>query len=142
MDCGKKNKTSKQKDVISYFQKHQSNNPHPIHASNSLEQGIGERDVNTFENASATQTMDGRIHSSNETNAFPSEIGSSNVEYFSLQGDTVNSWKRKKGQWDVGRKFKVDWVSKYPCIEPIPPANEMRSHEKLNSFHVVGNLAR
>ena len=76
MDCGKKNKTSKQKDVISYFQKPQSNNPHPIHASSSLEQGIGERDVNTFENASATQTMDGRIHSSNdqsETNAFPSE---------------------------------------------------------------------
>ena len=32
MDCGKKNKTSKQKDVISYFQKPQANNPHPIHA--------------------------------------------------------------------------------------------------------------
>ena len=71
--------------------------------------------------------MDGRIHSSNdqsETNAFPSEIGSSNVEYFSLQGDTVHSRKRKKGQWDVGRKFKGDWVSRYPCIEPIPPRNE------------------
>ena len=55
MDCGNKNKTSKQKDVISYFQKPQSNNPHPIpiHASSSLEQGIGERDVNTFENSSA-----------------------------------------------------------------------------------------
>ena len=63
----------KKNDVISYFQKPQSNNPHPIHASRSLEQGIGERDVNTFENASATQTMDGRIHSSNdksETNEF------------------------------------------------------------------------
>ena len=87
MDCGKKNKTSRQKDVISYFQKPQSNNPHPIHASSSLEQGISERDVNTFENASATQTMDGRIHSSSdqsETNAFSSEIGSANVEYFSL----------------------------------------------------------
>ena len=93
----------------------------------ALEQGIGERDVNTFENASATQTMDGRIHSSSdqsETNAFPSEIGSSNVEYFPLQGDIVHSWKRKKGQWDARRKFKVDWVSRYPCIEPIPPANE------------------
>ena len=75
MDCEKKNKASKQKDVISYFQKPQSNNPHLIHASSSLEQGIGERDVNTFENSSATQKMDGRIHSSNdqsETNAFPS----------------------------------------------------------------------
>ena len=48
--------------------------------------------------------MDGRIHSSSyqsETNSFPSEIGSSDVEYFSLQGDTVHSWKREKGQWDV-----------------------------------------
>ena len=53
MDYGKKNKTSKQKDVISYFQNPQSNNPHPIHASSSLEQGIGERDVKTFENSSA-----------------------------------------------------------------------------------------
>ena len=48
MDCGKKNKTPIQKDAISYFQKPQSNNPHPIHASSSLEQGIGERYVNIF----------------------------------------------------------------------------------------------
>ena len=54
MDYGRKNKSSRQNDVISYFQKPQSNNPHPIHASISLEQGIGERDVNTFENAYAT----------------------------------------------------------------------------------------
>ena len=110
MDCGKKNKTSKQKDIISYFKNPQSNNLHPIHASSSLEQGISERDVNTFENTSATQTMDGKIHSSNdqsETNAFPFEIGSSNAEYFSLQGDTVHSRKRKKGQWDVGRNSKL-----------------------------------
>ena len=110
MDCERKNKTSKQKDVISYFQNPQSNNPHLIHASSSLEQGIGEqgineRDVNTFKNAFATHTMDGRIHSSSDqsgTNEFPSEIGSSNVEDFSLQGDTVHSRKRKKGQWDIG----------------------------------------
>ena len=71
--------------------------------------------------------MDGRIHSSSdqsETNAFSYEIGSSNVEYFSLQGDTVHSWKRKKGQCDIGRKFKFDWVSRFPFIEPIRPANE------------------
>ena len=74
--------------------------------------------------------MDGRIHSSNdqsETNSFPSEIGSSNVEDFSLQGDTVHSWKRKKGQWDIGRKFKFDWVSRYPFIEPKPPTNENKT---------------
>ena len=50
--------------------------------------------------------MDGRIHSSNDQskkNVFPPEIGSSNVEDFSLQGDTVHSPKRKKGQWDIGR---------------------------------------
>ena len=85
MDCGNTNKTPRQKDAISYFQKPQSNNPHLIHASSSLKQGISERDVNTFENASSTHTMDGTIHSSSDrsgTNAFPSEIGSSNVEDF------------------------------------------------------------
>ena len=54
VDCGKKNKTSRQQDVISYFQNPHSNNPHPFHASSSLEQGIDERDVNTFENAFET----------------------------------------------------------------------------------------
>ena len=71
--------------------------------------------------------LDGRIQSSkdkSETNEFASEIGSSNVEDFSLQGATVHSWKRKKGQWDIGRKFKFDWVSRYPFIEPIPIENE------------------
>ena len=100
IDCGNKNKTSRQKDVISYFQKPQSNNPHPIHASSSLEQGNVERDFNTFENASATHTMDGIIHSSSdksETNSFSYEIGRSNVEDFPLQGDTMHSQKRKKG---------------------------------------------
>ena len=59
------------------------------------------------------------MHSSSdqsETNAFSFEIGSSNVEYFSLQGDTVHSRKRKKCQWDTWRKFKVDWVSRYSVV--------------------------
>ena len=71
--------------------------------------------------------MGGRIHSSSDQsgeNAFPFEIGSSNVEYFSLQGDTVHSQKRKKGQWDIRRKFQFDWVLRYPFIEPIPLTNE------------------
>ena len=50
-DYGKKNKTSRHKDVVSYFQNPQSNNLHLIHSSSSLEQGISERDVNSFENA-------------------------------------------------------------------------------------------
>ena len=97
----RKIKHQEKKDIISYFQKPQSNNPHPIHSSSSLEKYIGERDVNTLENASASHTMDGRIHSSSdqsETNSFSCEIGSSNVEYFSLQGDVVHSQKTKKGQ--------------------------------------------
>ena len=84
MDCGNKNKTSRQKDVISYFQNPQSNNPYHIHASSSLEKGISE-------NASATQKMDGRIHSSSDQSekiAFPFEIGSSNVE--DVQVDIVH----------------------------------------------------
>ena len=71
--------------------------------------------------------MDGRIHCSfdqSEENPFSSEIGSSNLEYFSLQDDSVHSWKMKKGQWDIGRNFKYDWVSRYLFIEPIPLANE------------------
>ena len=47
MDCGKKKKTSKQKDVISYFKKPQSNNTHPIHASSSLEQ-VSVREMSTL----------------------------------------------------------------------------------------------
>jgi len=73
MDHGKKNKTSKQKYVTSYFRKLQSNNLHHIHASISLQQGISEKNVNPFENASPTNIMDGLIHSSSdqsETNAF------------------------------------------------------------------------
>ena len=75
-----------------------------------------------------------RIHSSSdksETNAFSSEIGSSNVEHFFLQGDTVHSRKRKKGERDIGRKFKFEWVSRYPFIEPIPLANENETSEEV-----------
>ena len=53
----------------------QSNNPHPIHVSISLEKAISEMYTNTFENASTTHIMDGRIHSSSdqsETNTFSS----------------------------------------------------------------------
>ena len=42
--------------------------------------------------------MDGRIHSSNdqiERNAFPCKIGSSNVDDFSLQGDSAFTEKEK-----------------------------------------------
>lgn len=94
MDHGKKSKTSRQKDVTSYFRRSQPNNPCAIHPSISLEQGINERDVNVSENASTTHTMDRRIHSSSdqgETNAFSSEIGGLNVEDFSLESDNAHS---------------------------------------------------
>ena len=55
---------------------------------------------------------------------FSSEIGSSNVEYFSLQGNTTHSQKMKKGQWDIRRKFKFDCLLRYPFTEPIPLTNE------------------
>ena len=54
--------------------------------------------------------MDGRIHSSSdqsETNAFPSKIGSLNVEDFSLQGDTMHSWKKEKGPMGHREKIKI-----------------------------------
>ena len=71
IDHGKKSKTSRQKYVASYFRKPQSENPPsaPIHASSSLKQGISDRDVNSFENASPTHTMDGRIHPSSDQSA-------------------------------------------------------------------------
>ncbi|KAH7428771.1 hypothetical protein KP509_09G016700 [Ceratopteris richardii] len=27
--------------------------------------------------------------------------------------------KRGKGQWDIGRTFKIDWITKFPFIEPL-----------------------
>jgi hypothetical protein len=125
INCGKK--TSRQKDVLSYFQKPQSKNPHSLHALSSFEQPITERDVNSCENASNIHIMDERIGSSSdqsEINAFSPEIGNKNVESFSLEDDTIHSRKRKKGQWDIGRLFQPEWVSKFPFIEPIPPTNE------------------
>ena len=145
MDHGKKNKTSRQKDVTSYFRKPQSNNLHSVHASSSLKQGISDRDVNSFENASPTHTMDGRIHSSSdqsETNALSSEINNSNIENFSLEGDKVHSRKRKKGQWDIGRQFQSDWVSKFPYIEPIPPENENETSGEVKCSSCSWKLGR
>ena len=81
-----------------------------MHASSSLEQGINEIYFNTFENVSATHTMDGRIHSSSdqsETNAFPSEIGSSNVEEFSLKGDTAAFTEKEKGSMGHREKIQI-----------------------------------
>ena len=114
-------------DVLSYFQKSLAKNTHCLHASSSFEQSVSERDVNSCENASNIHMMDGIIGSSSdqgEINASSGEIGDKNAEYFSLEGDTIRSQKRKKGQWDIGRHFQLDWISTYPFIEPIPPTNE------------------
>ena len=59
-------KASKQRDVLSYFQKPQSKNPDSLHDSNSFEQPINERDVNTFENASNNHITNDKTGSSSE----------------------------------------------------------------------------
>jgi hypothetical protein len=124
-DRGKKR--SRQNDLSSYFQRPQSKDPHSLHASSSFEQPITERDLNSCENASNIQIIDKEICSSgdqSEINAFSPEIGSINVENISLEKNTTNSRKRQKGQWDIGRGFQPDWVSKFPFIDPLPPKNE------------------
>jgi hypothetical protein len=93
----------------------------------SFEPPITEIDVNSYENASNIQIIDEEICSSSdqsEINAFSPEIGSRNVINISLEKNTTNSWKREKSQLDIGRGFQIDWVSKFPFIEPIPPKNE------------------
>ena len=40
-----------------------------------------------------------------EVNTFSTEIGDENVEYFSLEGDTIHLRKRKNVQWEIGRQF-------------------------------------
>ena len=63
-DHGKK--ASKQRDVLAYFQKPQSKNPDSLHDSNSFEQPINERDVNTSENASNNHITNDKTSSSSE----------------------------------------------------------------------------
>jgi hypothetical protein len=99
-------KPSRQMDVLSYFQKAPSKNTHSLHDSSSFEQSITERDVNSCGNAFDIHMMDEIIGSSSdqgEINAVSTEIGDENVKDFSLEGDTIHSWKRKKGQWTIGR---------------------------------------
>ena len=81
-------KTSKQRDVFSYFQKPQSKNPDSLHDSNSFEQPINERDVNTSENPYNNHIMNDKTGSSSEPseiNAIQPEIDNDNVEVFFLR---------------------------------------------------------
>ena len=123
------NKASKQRDVLSYFQKPQSKNPDSLHDSNYFEKSINERVVNTLENASNNHITHDKISSSSEQseiNAIQLEIGNDNVEGFSLGVNTNHSQSRKrnKSQWDIGRQFQSEWASKFPFIEPINIINE------------------
>ena len=96
-NCGKK--ASKQRDVFSYFQKPQSNNLDSLHDSNSFEQPINERDVNTSENASNNHITNDRMGSSSqqsEINAIQPEIDNDNVEGFFLGSNTNHSQSRKR----------------------------------------------
>ena len=96
-------KTSKQRDVFSYFQKPQSKNPYYLPDSSSFEQPISEsqRDVNSSKNASNIHIIDDEIgSSSDQIEMLSPEIDNNNVEGFSLEGNTNHSqsWKREKGQ--------------------------------------------
>ena len=129
-------KGSKQRDVLSYFQKPQSKNLDSLHDSNSFEQPINEIDVNTSENASNNHIVDDKTCSSSEPseiNAIQPEIDNDNVEVFSLGGNTNHSQsrKRKKGQWDAGRQFQLEWASIFPFIEPINSINEKKAPREV-----------
>jgi hypothetical protein len=127
-------KTSRQRDVLSFFQKPQSMNPHFIHPSSSVEQTISERDSKSREDASDIHIIDGNMGSSSgqsETNVFSSEIGDKTIEDFSMEDEIIHSRKRKKGQWVIGRLFQPEWVSKFPFIEPILPANEKETSREV-----------
>ena len=130
--CGKK--SSKHRDVLSYFWKPQSKNSDSLHDSNFFEQPINERDVNTSENASNNNITNDKIGSSSEKseiNAIQPEIGNDNVEGFSLGGNINHSQsrKRKKGQWDIGIQFQSEWASKFPFIEPVTLINEKEASQ-------------
>lgn len=87
-------------DVLWHSQNPPSKNTHSLHASSSFEQYATERYVNSCENAIDINMMDEIIcYSSDqgEINVFSIEICDENVEYFSWEGDTIHSWKRKKG---------------------------------------------
>ena len=143
VDRGKK--LSRKMHVLSYFQTSPSKNTHYLHASSSFEQSTSERDVNSCENASNIHMMDDIIGSSSdegEINVSLGEIGDKNVEYVSLEGDTIHSQKRKKGQWDIGRHFQPDWISTYPFIEPIPPTNENEPSREVKCISCSWKLGK
>ena len=59
-----------------------------------------------------------------------------------MQGDTVHSLKRKKVQWDIGRKFKFDWLLRYPFIEPISPTNENDTSQEVKFISCSWKLGK
>ena len=94
-------KTSKQRDVFSYFQKPQYKNHDSLHDSNSFEKPINERDVKTYENASnnhITNDKTGSFSEPSEINTIQPEIDNDNVEVFSLGGNTNHSQSQKGGK--------------------------------------------
>ena len=78
--------------------KPQSKNPNSLHDSNSFEQPINERDVNTSKNASNNHITNDKTCSSSEPseiNEIQPEIDNDNVEGFSLGGNTNHSQSQK-----------------------------------------------
>ena len=142
-NCGKK--PSRQMDVLSYFQKAPSKNTHSLHDSSSFEQYITVREVNSCGNAFDIHTMDEIIGSPSdqgEINAVSTKIVDENVKDFSLEGDTIHLWKRKKDQWTIGRRFQENWVSSFPFIEEYLLQMRTRISDKLYVVRVDGKLER
>lgn len=59
------------------------------------------------------------------------EIGDEDVEGISIRDDTTHSWKRRKGQWDIGRNIQEDWVLRFTYIQKGPPKNKNESSLEL-----------
>ena len=142
-------KSSKQRDVFSYFQKPQSKKPNSLHDSSSFEKTISgsQRHVNSSENASNIHIIDDEIGSSSdqsEMKAISPKIDNNNVEGFSLEGNTNHSQsqKRKKGQWDIGRQIQSEWSQNFHLLNQYLQKMRKRLHEKLDALYVVGNLER
>ena len=103
-------KSSKHRDVLSYFRKPQSKNLDSLHDLNSFEQPINERDVNTSQNASNNHITNAKIGSSSEPseiNAIQPKIDNDNVEGFSLGGNTNHFTITKKEERPMGRRETI-----------------------------------
>eukprot|EP01018_Ginkgo_biloba_P008393 Gb_25811 [translate_table: standard] len=88
-----------------------------------------------YESLTRDDLSDGPTKSSHdhprEKNDLSPKFRESNPTIFPLDDEPINSRKRKKGQWDIGRCFQPDWVSKFPFIELVPSENEKNTSKEV-----------